>query len=205
MFERVVTLMHLIEHPDELQAYLGFYWVTQRRLLNAIETTFQEGLVDAEQRQQVNGEYARVKEGFQRRACDNCGAMIDNHTWTKTDIVQMAKNVGLSEFIVPAYYMPLAYSHPTVKGFMNRLKETPEGGIAVGSRLDPIMSDRVLCAAHGLLLYAMQAQVLRFNLDRALYDRAEKDYAEIWQGRVDLRVPSIPSTPVTDQSAPNGN
>jgi hypothetical protein len=194
MFERVVTLMHLMEHSDELQAYLGFYWVTQRRLLNAIESTFKSGLVDAEQMQQVNEEYARVKEGFQRKACDSCGAMIDNYTWTKTDMVQMAKNVGLSDFIVPAYYLPLAYSHPTVKGFMNRLKETPEGAITVRSRLDPIMSDRVLCAAHGLLLYALQAQVLRFKLDRGLYERAGKDFEEIWDGRPDLKVPALPST-----------
>jgi hypothetical protein len=85
---------------------------------------------------------------------------------------------------------------------MNRLKETPDGGITVGSRLDPIMSDRVLCAAHGLLLYALQAQVLHFKLDRALYERAERDYAEIWNARSDLKVPAIPSFTKEDGEQP---
>jgi hypothetical protein len=81
MFERVVTLMYLMDHPNELQAFLDFHWVTRRRFLNQIEDTFQAGLVDPDELRMVNAEYQRVRGTFHKRVCEVCGALNHNHTW----------------------------------------------------------------------------------------------------------------------------
>jgi hypothetical protein len=186
MFERVVTMLYLQQNPDQLQAYYDFFWVTERRLVNAIEATFRKGAVDPERAARVEAEYQRVKGTFQKKVCDMCGATVDNFTWTKIDTVEMAKRVGLAGFIVPAYYLPLGHAHATMTGILDRLETTPEDGLTFGARLNPLMADRVLSAAHSLLLYALAAQVDQFKLDPAPVERLKADVVRIWMNRRDL-------------------
>jgi hypothetical protein len=194
MFERVVTLLYLMDQPDKLDVFFKFFWKTRRRLLNQIEGTFQSGLVDPDEMRKVNEEFQRIRADLPTRECEKCGHETESFTWTAVDTVQMARKVGLSDYIVPAWYLPMPHIHPSVEGILNRLTDTPDGAVMIKPRLDPIMSDRVLCAAHGLLLFAMQAQVLRFKLDRAAYEQAQQDYREIWMdGRPDLKAPGPPA------------
>lgn len=194
MFERVVTLKYLHAHPDEVENYANYYWIGQHKLVNAIETTFKKGILDPARVKEVEENYEKFKDTYKLTLCKTCGTTRPGISWTPKDIVTMAKEVGLTDFIVPAYYLPMQQAHPTVKGMLDRMT-IKDGRTVPAPRQQPELADRVLCAAHGLALYALDAQVERFKLDDAAYKVAEKDFMEIWKGRSDLNPEGPPATP----------
>jgi hypothetical protein len=186
MFERVVTLLYLKEHPDDIQKYLNYYWIDQHKLIHFIETTFQRGVLDPETVKEAEGNYKRVRDAYKITDCEKCGTTRPGISWTPKDILTMAKEIGLSDFIVPAYYIPLQHTHPKVKGMLDRLRETKDGRLAPDDRLQPLEADRNLCVAHGLVLFALTAQFEYFKLDHRELEDAVNDYREIWKARTDL-------------------
>jgi hypothetical protein len=102
MFERVVTLAYLQQHPDELDHYLNYYWIDQHKLINAVETTFKTGLVDPARKQEADENYKKFKDDYKMTLCKECGTTRPAISWTPKDILTMAKEVGLADFIVPA-------------------------------------------------------------------------------------------------------
>lgn len=185
MFERVVTLKYLHAHPEELDAYLDYYWINQRKLVSAIESTFKKGLLDPAKVQEVEDNYQRLKDRYQVTLCRECGTTHLNIAWNPKDIITMAKEVGLTDFIVPAYYLPMQHTHPSVKGMLDRLEITADG-VTLAERLQPLTGDRILCAAHGLLLHSLDVQFEHFKLDAEPYKQLVTDFGEIWK-RPDLQ------------------
>jgi Family of unknown function (DUF5677) len=181
MFERVVTLLWLQRDPTRLDDYLDFFWISEWKLLNAIETTFEPGLVSPERVREVRERYEQVKARFQTMRCENCGHARLSVSWSPKDLITMAREVDLKMFIVPAYYLPLAQGHPTMQGLLSRLEWTEEDGLTFGPRLDPSLADRVLLAAHGLLLHAFDAQLRQFGLDASMYEGLERDFSDAWR------------------------
>jgi hypothetical protein len=66
--------------------------------------------------------------------------------------------VGLGPLLVPAYYLLLQQTHPSVKGMLDRLAVRPDGTMQCAERLQPQVADRILCAAHALVLHALQVR-----------------------------------------------
>lgn len=180
MFERVVTLQYLAKHPEEVDSYLDYYWVTQRKLANAIETTFQPGLLNANDVEEVKQHYDEVKGKYQVTDCEKCGTTRVNVAWTPKDVITMAKDVGMKDFVVPAYYIPMQFTHPSVKAMLGRMTITDDG-FTFTPRIDSVNADKVFCAAHALLLHAVAVQVDHFKLDEALWKRVEQDFLATWK------------------------
>ena len=112
--------------------------------------------------------------------CDKCGTTRLNFTWAPKDIISMAHEVGLKDSIVPAYYIPMQFTHPSVKGMLNRLTMQRDH-FTFTERLDPPWADRLFCAAHALLLQAIAVQINHFKLDEGLFTSVEKDFLHIWE------------------------
>ncbi|ODS55803.1 MAG: hypothetical protein ABS36_09455 [Acidobacteria bacterium SCN 69-37] len=184
MFERLVTLKYLAAHPEELDLYLDYHWIAKRKFNTAVENAFGPDLVSPETKQDVNENVARVKANYTIQACDKCSATKLNFTWSPKDMITMAREVGMDNYIVPAYYIPMQFTHPTVAGMLSRLQLTAEG-FSFTSRFDPDMSDRILSAGHALALEAIKVQVDHFQLDQSLWTHAEAEYIAIWQKRPD--------------------
>lgn len=180
MFERVVTLAYLAKHPEEFDLYFDYYWVSQRKLATAIETTFQSGLLNPEAVNEIEEHYKQVKDKYKVTDCEKCGTTRLNFTWTPKDIISMTHEVGLKDFIVPAYYLPMQFTHPSVQGMLSRMTMQSEH-FTFTERLDPTWSDRIFCAAHALMLHALAVQVNHFKLDESLFVSVEKDFCQIWK------------------------
>lgn len=182
MFERLVTLMYLHKHPEEVDAYLDYYWVSQHKLITAINKTFPSAQLDEEKVRETEQRFREVKGKYSMTLCKVCKSERPTVSWTPKDMVTMATEVGLGDLVVPAYYLPMQHTHPTVKGMLERLEdEEATGGLSVGERLDPESCDRSLATAHLLLLHAIDTQLDHFGLDPGQYEALVAEYSAIWQ------------------------
>lgn len=166
-------------------------------LINAIETTFKKGLVEPEKAKEAEENYNKFKDEYKVTLCKARGTMRPGISWTPKDVLTMAKEVGLTDFIVPAYYLPMQHAHPKVKGMLERVVKNAEGRFVPAERFQPLLSDRVLCAAHALVLHALDVQVKHFGLDDAALKQANDDFVEIWKSRTDLNTKGLIPEPTT--------
>lgn len=124
LYERAVTLRYLHEHPDELDNFWDFHIVTQRRHMRAANETIGEDTFSDETVADLEVRYQAVKSRFEIKCCKHpqCDLKKPNHTWSKLDMVAMAKATRLAKLIVPGYYVPLRQAHATVASILARLE-----------------------------------------------------------------------------------
>ena len=94
LYERAVTAAHLIQHPDEVEAYLNYHHVAEHKLLQRIVEIRGLEAVSEERRTKTERHYEEVRADYMITACKACGTTRLNHTWNKLDVVTMAKNAG---------------------------------------------------------------------------------------------------------------
>lgn len=182
MYERTVTARYLSKHPEETDNFFEFHWVSQHRLMKAIEETFGTELLDEEKTKEVEQNFQRVKERFMITDCEKCGSTRLNHTWSKLDFVSMARNAGeIGQLIVPAYYFPTKEAHSTVGAILSRLDKEGKGLIFDGGPQRK-RADDALISAHNLILNNLYLQKEHFKL-AALEEPLQKcvsDFQDIW-------------------------
>jgi hypothetical protein len=113
MFERVITMMHLIRHPEEVQDFLDYHHVHLRKTVNHIKAAGDDPAkyFSAEQLTEIETNYQAVKPRFLEEICKRCGTTRDGMSWTKTDLATMARNVGLGPYYVALCYFPTLQLH----------------------------------------------------------------------------------------------
>lgn len=178
MFERIVLLRYLKVHPDKLEDYLDYFWVSQNKLINRIQQS-DIGKLDAVKVAEIRANYERVKERYKTRVCKECGAVAMGIAWTPMTLPDMANEVGLGEFVLYAYDLPLSQTHPNVKGMLDRLASAGHG-IEYGVRLNRDLADKVLFTAHGLLLHVLDVQAEHFGLTIQM-DTLLDQFAATWR------------------------
>jgi len=143
MFERVVHARYLSRHPEELQAFLDYDYVHQMRGLR-------HGVpLPDDQREEVERQYARVKEQF----LDSRGGV--RGSWTRMDLRTMAEQVGLGDFYVTHFYWPTLKAHTTVMALKVRLKDS-EGKVTLIQGPQRSDADLALCGAHMLIAFMLE-------------------------------------------------
>jgi len=184
LYERAVTMMYLIDHPDEVQSFLGYHHVAEHKLMQAVLENHGEGAVSKEVKEEREKQFNAVRENYMIDDCKECGTKKRmNHTWSKLDIVSMAKKTPwLKKYLVSGYYIPMSYTHSTVHSMLARLEEAPEGGMSFNPDAQPKQADDSLKTAHILVLHVIREQHKHFKLDdpQKLRKRAEGEYPEIW-------------------------
>lgn len=183
MFERVVLTAYLHAHPGEVDLYLDYYWVVQRKRVGAVERAYGTGTLDAEKVRETEENYDRVKESFRRPVCKKCKTFEVGISWTPVNLVDMAEQTGLGRLLPYAYYEPLSEAHPNLVGLLNRLESDQEHGIRYGDRLDRNLADRVLSMAHLLLLETLRTQAVHFGIEALsqVIQQLLKSYVNVWK------------------------
>lgn len=186
LYERAVTATYLHEHPEEAENYLHFYSISNYKLMIAVEETLAKDAFPIDQRQQIVKEYDEVKSKFMVTACSRCGTQRLNHTWSKLDIVSMAKkSEALAQLLVPAYYAGLRETHSTMGAIFSRLSAdeaaADEGLIFAGSP-QPERADQALLTAHKILLIVLELHKNHFHIDslNAHLQSCFADFFVIW-------------------------
>ena len=99
MFEISVNAAYLQRHPDEVDDFLDYHWVDQKKRLEYMEQHYPEGLrrLPANAIAEANAEYARVVPRFAGKSGRPRGS------WSKKSVRDRAEEVGLGEFY-PTFY-----------------------------------------------------------------------------------------------------
>jgi hypothetical protein len=183
LYERCVTLRYLHEHPEEIDAFLDYYHVAQRKLKISCESTMGADVFPPEQAAEIENDFARVKDQFMVTDCEKCGTKRLNHTWNKLDFVAMANKTSLGKLVALGYVIPLRHAHATVASVVSRMKATAKGGMAFADEPQREEADKALRVTHNIFLDVLRVQDERFAV-AGLKEQNEvclQDFVDIWQ------------------------
>ena len=183
LYERAVTLHYLHDHPTEIDDFVDFHLVSNRKLMIACRETMGSDLFSEEDVARIEAEYKQVKNKFEVTVCETCGTKRVGHHWSKLDFVSMAKKTNLGQFIVPGYYLPLAQAHATPSALFSRLKEVEGGALSFNDVAQRGPSDKALRLSHNIMLDVLQVQVERFKIAglKEQRERCLQDFVDIYQ------------------------
>ena len=182
MFERYVTARRISVNPSDAAAFVDYFWVQQKRLTNQIIDVFGSDLFSKPELQaelqDTSARYEAVKEKFRIACCKGCDDTRINHTWTRLDVVSMARNIGggAKELTVSGYYLPMKQIHSTLGAIVSRF-DAVSGELVYTGAVDRKQSDQALETAHLLVLGAVALQLDHFSRHsaasalRAMYAR----------------------------------
>lgn len=183
MFERVVTTARLHSHPEDTSRFVDFHYVSDYKLARAVHESFGERAITAAQLADKKTLRDNVKQVFTRKCpLKGCEYNVDAISWINLDMVTLSKTFpDLGKIIGEAYYIPMAYSHPSIQAILQHIDETGFMGSPGRQRhwVPP-----VLAAAHYLTLKAIEIQMNHFPELLPLigkdFAQCVKDYGEIW-------------------------
>jgi uncharacterized protein DUF5677 len=188
MYERAVSARYLMDHPNEVDNFLDFHRVADQKFLTAIEQSMGRDVFSPEQAAKIRSDYESVKSQFMISDCKTCGTSRMNHTWSKVDIVTMARMTkNLWPFILPGYYMPMREAHSTVGAIFSRLdpeSAATEKGLIFDGKLQRDRAHTALFTAHMILLDALELQREFFKIKELepILQTCIADYTEMWKG-----------------------
>lgn len=182
LYERAVTIAYLSEHPEEATVFLDYHFVSQHKVLTELKAIGLEERFPRDEREKVEAEYQRVKDNYLVTGCKECGAKRMNYTWSKLDVVAMAKSTGLGKLLAMAYYLPLRHAHSTVAALLARIEQSSSGGMAFNPGAQPKEADIALGVAHDLILKVLEIQEQYFELGELHEDlqKAMRAFVDIW-------------------------
>lgn len=187
MYERAVTARYLTDHVEEVDNFLDFHRVSDHKFLIAAEQSAGRALFSLEQTNKIKKDYESVKGQFMVPDCRVCGTTRMNHTWSKVDIVTMARvTKNLWSFVLPGYYVPMREAHSTVGAIFSRLDAeaaATDQGLIFDGESQRDRAHTALFTAHMILLDALELQREFFKIAELepVMEVCITDYGEIWK------------------------
>ena len=189
MYERAVTARYLSKHNEEVDNYLAFHRVTDYKLLQSAKTSLKTIIFSKEMADKIEQDYKAVKDRFKITDCEKCGTVHANHTWSKVDIVSMAReSEELLRLLLPAYHLPTREFHSTMSAIFSRLdaEAAVRGeGLVFDGAAQRDRADDALFAAHLILLDMLDLQDESFQVAglAPLVQVCREDFNEIWKAQ----------------------
>lgn len=183
LYEHAVTLEYLHKHPEDLENFLDFHYISQYKFLNEIRNFpgSEEYFTDAKVAE-VTKQRDSVIEKFMISDCEKCGTRRLNHNWSKLDFVSMAKKTELGKLLVFGYYEPLQHAHSTNNALLRRLEETQVGSITFNPTAQRKEAKRALVTAHNIVLCVLRIEDKQFTMAglTTKIDKCYQDFKNIW-------------------------
>jgi hypothetical protein len=161
MYERAVTARYLFTRPEETDNYLAFHRLTDHKLMVAMQSTMSSEIFSQAQVEKIKRQFEAVKDRFMVTDCKTCKTTRLNHTWSKVDLVSMArKSEDLWRLIVPAYYLPTREFHSTMGAIFSRLDAdaAEDKGLIFDGASQRDRADQAIITAHTILLNILDLQ-----------------------------------------------
>ena len=167
IFEKLVVARYLELHPDAVYDFLDFHAVKAHKL--HLDDYLQRFDPDGAK---LNRFKVARKEGARKRL---------QPSWTQTDFVSMAEEVGLGEHVTNAYHFPLEFAHPSVTAVFSLLQEIDGQLTIIENGPQPDLAEIALMMAHYFLLDVLRLQIEHYKReDEAVLQQCVDDYVYIW-------------------------
>lgn len=192
MYERAVTAGYLHSCPKKAADFVDFGKVSSFRSMTNVKDIYGEQFFDSdpalrENFAQAEKECNGIKERFQVTQCEKCKTTRLNHTWSKLNVVAMARKVpqlGDPILIRFAYIEPTQQIHATLDALLKKTMKSSTGGGKFGRNIEQerATSKKTLHVSHMILLSVLELQYQHFGLKslKQPLERCTQDYSEIW-------------------------
>lgn len=170
LYERVVTLKYLSEHPEEVESFQRYSTVHLHKLLIESDVMLAgRQQVEGEARTSIEQRYENVKSQFKMTMCKKCGRQGLQSSWTKKGLPELAQAAGedIRKIYFMAFLLPTLHIHTTHWGISSQLKEYGDKGIGDNPKAEDQAVFTALSGAHVLLLEVIAVLNDHFELERA--------------------------------------
>jgi hypothetical protein len=179
MFEGAVTIGYLTKHPDELQDYMDFVWISNRKLLHFLEKHAPEQLesISNKAKQESAERYDTVVLRF-----TNSAGNVRQH-WCKRPFSQMVAEVGLSAWYGSFYHLASAMHHLDMRGVAAQIEKNPDPDV-LDANIAPSEDwvEQALLAGHTSVVFALEQYVeLALPDKKQLVERALDEFRRAWR------------------------
>lgn len=183
-WEKAVTLEYLSNHPEELQDYFDFHYISDYKLFNSVRGIIGADALPEHMVAENRAGYDEVKKRFEIDDCKKCGTKRVNHTWSKLDIVSMSKQTRvLWKIVNEAYYVPMRHTHSTASSFVQRIEATDDGGLAFNPDAQRKIADSTLRTTHLIVLEVLDIERRFYTLTNVEEKLAqcERDWLDLYK------------------------
>jgi ribosomal protein S17 len=175
MFEGLVNASYVHDHPEKADDFIKYLLLFIKKVQRQAE--------------QLNG---RVLSAAQKKTVDDALESYFSSTrerprttdWTNVNFVDRAKDVGLGDYVVVAYYRPIEIAHPSMLYLYSLSKDVNGKKLIFGGSEDfvrqkvkeaPAISHRLAIDVLVLLYKAFGNENLK-----TLIDQSFSDYSDSW-------------------------
>lgn len=183
MYKRAVTLGYIAKNPEKTEEFLEYYPIHAGKSFNQANQVCQmKEHLAPEEIDAIQELYEEAKDKYQEVICETCGTTRTRCSWSELDVASMARVAGLEKLYLRCYYEPTLQASETVPSLITRMEMRRDGHISFDEGAQRENADRVLNAAHNLMLYILQVENDHFvmGLDEEIQQRLE-DFIVIWK------------------------
>lgn len=176
LFERVITLRYIAQHPTEAERFIDYSKVHCHKLL--LEGRIAAGtddVMEKDEMERIEREYTEVKTQFEQTVCKDCGGRRIV-SWTKLSTPDMARELGgnIRRLYFNAFLWPTCNIHTTFYGIARQIalniEESEDDAVHMSLNI-----------AHGLLIQVIDVLNKYFDLGKTddVNERA-KEWNQAW-------------------------
>ncbi len=170
MFEAELTAAHLRNHPEGVQDYMDFQFVSEKRMLDYLKDFAPEMLsrIPSERVAEVEQRFEAVSPRFRGQ-----------NRWTKKTIREMAQDAGLIQPYLTVYSWASSMHHLDVIGLSTQVaRETFDVDVAPSQE----WLDLALLTGHGAVIHTLSHldEAAGLGMDREI-QAAVEEFKKAWQ------------------------
>ena len=131
LYERTVTTQYLMKSPNKVRQFSDFSHVHWHKLLTDADQTGVAAELSKQRRDEIEANFAKVKDEFTEIACKPCKKTRLQGSWTKKPVPTQAREIHeqLGQICFQGYLMPTFFLHTTLWGITQQMKEHPNGTV----------------------------------------------------------------------------
>ncbi len=181
MFERLVITRYLRLHPQEVELFRGFEVIHKRKTINQARNAGVDvkAFVSDEALVSIEEAYRIARPLYTETVCKKCETTRDQMSWTKKDLMTLAKEVDLQGLYLTFCHWPTLQLHTTTFGLGIWLRHNGDT-----TSFDPSANTRfaelAMPGAHATMAFLLEDQNLMFGLGLEREIRNVSEAIEMW-------------------------
>jgi hypothetical protein len=180
MFEWVVSLCFMNKHREKIQDFLNYSWIDRGKEINRIGDILKDNLTEEGQKhvEEVMQKFTELRDEYK------------NHGWSKTDRVQMAKDLDFPKQVIEiAYYHGLQEAHPSYGAVIKRIEAGENNTLLYREMPSPEDSENILMIGQWMAIKVVEELKDFFQIDELdeLVSQCVQEMINAWKSSGDSK------------------